>query len=86
MKDIVDMAANRGKLIDQSQCLNLFVANSKDNKLTAVHFYLWKKGLETGIYYLLTKAAIYAIQYTVYNSKGIKQNPSDKKEYLGCQG
>jgi len=98
MKDIVDMAADRGKFIDQSQSLNLFVADPTADKLTAMHFYAWKKGLKTGMYYLRTKAAVNAIQYTVdnskgieqnpsdENSKGIEQNPSDENECLSCQG
>jgi ribonucleotide reductase alpha subunit len=46
MKDIIDMAADRGKFIDQSQSLNLFMAAPTANKLTAMHFYAWKKGLK----------------------------------------
>lgn len=65
MKDIIDMAAARGKFIDQSQSLNLFIADPNADKLTAMHFYAWKKGLKTGIYYLRTKPAVNAIQYTV---------------------
>ena len=65
MKDIIDMAADRGKFIDQSQSLNLFIADPTVDKLTAMHFYAWKKGLKTGMYYLRTKPAVNAIQYTV---------------------
>jgi len=65
MKDIIDMAADRGRFIDQSQSLNLFVADPTADKLTAMHFYAWKKGLKTGMYYLRTKPAVSAIQYTV---------------------
>ncbi len=65
MKDIIDMAADRGKFIDQSQSLNLFIADPKPDKLTAMHFYAWQKGLKTGMYYLRTKPAVNAIQYTV---------------------
>ena len=46
MKDIIDMAADRGRFIDQSQSLNLFVADPTADKLTAMHFYAWKKGLK----------------------------------------
>lgn len=67
MKSIIDMAADRGKFIDQSQSLNLFIADPTVDKLTAMHFYAWKKGLKTGIYYLRTKPAVNAIQYTVSN-------------------
>lgn len=105
MKDIIDMAADRGKFIDQSQSLNLFIAEPSVDKLTAMHFYGWKKGLKvshltcgntssagrilasylerllticcpsaslffakTGMYYLRTKPAVNAIQYTVDKS------------------
>jgi ribonucleotide reductase alpha subunit len=46
MKDIIDMAADRGKFIDQSQSMNLFIADPTVDKLTAMHFYAWKKGLK----------------------------------------
>jgi ribonucleoside-diphosphate reductase subunit M1 len=69
MKDIIDMAADRGKFVDQSQSLNLFIADPSVDKLTAMHFYAWKKGLKTGMYYLRTKPAVSAIQYTVENNK-----------------
>jgi ribonucleoside-diphosphate reductase subunit M1 len=65
MKDVIDMAADRGRFIDQSQSLNLFLADPTIDKLTAMHFYAWKKGLKTGMYYLRTKPAVNAIQYTV---------------------
>ncbi|CAJ1962861.1 unnamed protein product [Cylindrotheca closterium] len=68
MKSIIDMAADRGKFIDQSQSLNLFIADPTVDKLTAMHFYAWKKGLKTGMYYLRTKPAVNAIQYTVENT------------------
>jgi len=85
MKDIIDMAADRGRFIDQSQSLNLFVADPTVNKLTAMHFYAWKKGLKTGMYYLRTKPAVNAIQYTVdQNDDEILQqsdNPSEQLPY-----
>lgn len=65
MRDIIDMAAERGKFIDQSQSLNLFVESPNLGKLTSMHFYAWKKGLKTGMYYLRTKAASAAIKFTV---------------------
>lgn len=65
MRDILDMAADRGIFIDQSQSLNLFVEAPNMAKLTAMHFYGWKKGLKTGMYYLRTKAAASAIKFTV---------------------
>ena len=65
MRDIIDMAAERGQFIDQSQSLNLFVENANLGKLTSMHFYGWKKGLKTGMYYLRTKSAVDAIKFTV---------------------
>lgn len=64
-KAVIDMAADRGAFICQSQSLNLFVENANFGKLTSMHFYAWKKGLKTGMYYLRTKAASDAIKFTV---------------------
>ncbi|EWH13870.1 ribonucleoside-diphosphate reductase subunit alpha [Cellulophaga geojensis KL-A] len=69
MKDIIDMSRHRGYFIDQSQSLNLFMENANYSKLTSMHFYAWKSGLKTGMYYLRTKAAADAIKFTVDNSK-----------------
>lgn len=62
---LIDMAAARGAFIDQSQSLNLFVAQPNYAKLTSMHFYTWKTGLKTGCYYLRTKAPIMAQKFTV---------------------
>lgn len=64
-RNLIDMAADRGAYICQSQSLNLFVDNPTTSKLTSMHFYAWKKGLKTGMYYLRTQAASQAIQFTV---------------------
>ncbi|MCC5938500.1 MAG: ribonucleoside-diphosphate reductase subunit alpha [Lunatimonas sp.] len=64
-KVIIDMAADRGAYICQSQSMNLFLQEPNFGKLTSMHFYSWKKGLKTGIYYLRSKAATSAIQFTV---------------------
>ncbi|MES2649906.1 MAG: ribonucleoside-diphosphate reductase subunit alpha [Bacteroidota bacterium] len=64
-RSIIDMAADRGAYICQSQSLNLFVDNATTAKLTSMHFYAWKKGLKTGMYYLRTQAATQAVQFTV---------------------
>ena len=69
MKDIIDMSRHRGYFIDQSQSLNLFMENANFAKLTSMHFYAWKSGLKTGMYYLRTKAAVDAIKFTLDNSK-----------------
>ena len=69
MKDIIDMSRQRGYFIDQSQSLNLFLENANFAKLTSMHFYAWKSGLKTGMYYLRTKSAVDAIKFTLDNSK-----------------
>ncbi len=69
MKDIIDMARHRGYFIDQSQSLNLFMEGATMAKLTSMHFYAWKSGLKTGMYYLRTKSAVDAIKFTIDNTK-----------------
>ena len=69
MKDIIDMSRQRGYFIDQSQSLNLFMQDANYAKLTSMHFYAWKSGLKTGMYYLRTKSAVNAIQFTVSKKK-----------------
>jgi ribonucleoside-diphosphate reductase alpha chain len=69
MKDIIDMARHRGYFIDQSQSLNLFMEGATMAKLTSMHFYAWKSGLKTGMYYLRTKSAVDAIKFTLSNKE-----------------
>ncbi|SDR86981.1 ribonucleoside-diphosphate reductase subunit alpha [Christiangramia echinicola] len=69
MKDIIDMSRHRGYFIDQSQSLNLFMENANYSKLTSMHFYAWKSGLKTGMYYLRTKSAVDAIKFTLEKEK-----------------
>lgn len=64
-RNIIDMAADRGAFVCQSQSLNLFVEQPNFAKLSSMHFYTWKKGLKTGMYYLRTKAAADAIKFTI---------------------
>ncbi|MCA0131054.1 ribonucleoside-diphosphate reductase subunit alpha [Winogradskyella alexanderae] len=73
MKDIIDMSRQRGYFIDQSQSLNLFMEGATMAKLTSMHFYAWKSGLKTGMYYLRTKSAVDAIKFTLTNKK--KEQP-----------
>lgn len=68
-KTIIDMSADRGAFICQSQSLNIFMENVNFAKLTSMHFYSWKAGLKTGMYYLRTKAATDAIKFTLDKSK-----------------
>ena len=74
MKDIIDMSRHRGYFIDQSQSLNLFMESATMAKLTSMHFYGWKSGLKTGMYYLRTKSAVDAIKFTLDN-KAKAQTP-----------
>jgi len=73
MKDIIDMSRHRGYFIDQSQSLNLFMEGATMAKLTSMHFYAWKSGLKTGMYYLRTKSAVDAIKFTLDTKK--KEQP-----------
>ena len=73
MKDIIDMSRHRGYFIDQSQSLNLFMEGATMAKLTSMHFYAWKSGLKTGMYYLRTKSAVDAIKFTLDNKA--KEDP-----------
>jgi ribonucleoside-diphosphate reductase alpha chain len=70
MRNIIDMAADRGAYICQSQSLNLFINAPNTSKLTSMHFYAWEKGLKTGMYYLRTQAASQAVKFTVENQGG----------------
>lgn len=89
-KTIIKMAADRGAFIDQSQSLNIHIAEPNYGKLTSMHFYAWQLGLKTGMYYLRTKPAAQAIQFTVDKTKlsknvststnGTNSNDRPKKE------
>jgi ribonucleoside-diphosphate reductase alpha chain len=74
-RNLIDMAADRGAYICQSQSLNLFVDHPTAGKLTSMHFYAWKKGLKTGMYYLRTQAATRAVQFTVEKQAGASMEP-----------
>lgn len=67
-KTLIDMAADRGPFIDQSQSLNLYMAQPSYGRITSMHFYSWKKGLKTGMYYLRTRPAADPIQFTIDRS------------------
>ena len=82
-RSLIDMSADRGAFICQSQSLNLFVEQPNFAKLSSMHFYTWKKGLKTGMYYLRTKAATDAVKFTV-DTTVIKQaqTVADKAEAI----
>jgi len=82
MKHILEMAADRGAFICQSQSTNLWMKEPTYNKLTAMHFYAWKKGLKTGIYYLRTKAKASPQQFTIEPDKN--NNLEDDEDCLMC--
>lgn len=76
-KDIIDMAADRGAFICQSQSLNIHIAAPTIPMLTSMHFYAWKRGLKTGMYYLRSKPKAHAIQFTVDSTKADTKLPED---------
>ena len=80
MKDIIDMARHRGFFIDQSQSLNLFMEGATMSKLTSMHFYAWKSGLKTGMYYLRTKSAVDAIKFTLKKKEAKPVEPKVEVE------
>ncbi|MDG1841705.1 MAG: ribonucleoside-diphosphate reductase subunit alpha [Crocinitomicaceae bacterium] len=83
-KSIIDMAADRGAFICQSQSLNIFMENANFGKLTSMHFYGWEKGLKTGMYYLRTKAATDAIKFTV-DKNAVKSSMSKEEKTVEQQ-
>jgi ribonucleotide reductase alpha subunit len=72
-KHLVDMAADRGAFIDQSQSFNVHIADPNFGKLTSLHFAAWRAGLKTGMYYLRTRAAADAIKFTVCTLSSLLQ-------------
>uniref|UniRef100_A0A6C0D7E4 ribonucleoside-diphosphate reductase n=1 Tax=viral metagenome TaxID=1070528 RepID=A0A6C0D7E4_9ZZZZ len=80
-KILIDMAADRGAFICQSQSLNLFMADPNYAKLTSMHFYGWKKGLKTGCYYLRTKAPVAAQKFTV-DPRMLVENDEERKKHV----
>merc|ERR1712126_514039 len=78
-KNVIRQAADRGAFIDQSQSLNIHIADPNFGKMSSMHFYGWESGLKTGMYYLRTKPAAQAIQFTVDKTK-VKDALSAKKD------
>lgn len=78
-KTLIDMSADRGAFICQSQSLNIFMMDPNFAKLTSMHFYSWKAGLKTGMYYLRTKAAVDAVKFTVDRQAIAETNPVTEK-------
>jgi ribonucleotide reductase alpha subunit len=83
-KTIIDLAADRGAFIDQSQSLNIFMKEPNYNKMSSMHFYGWSKGLKTGMYYLRSQAAADAIKFTVTEDRTPSKNTSASEECISC--
>ena len=93
MRDLIDMAADRGAFICQSQSLNLWLEDPNYKTMTSMHFYSWQKGLKTGIYYLRRRPKHNAQQFTIEPEK--RSGPSTgqpnallsapKEEEIGCE-
>merc|ERR1711915_72193 len=78
----IDMAADRGAYIDQSQSLNIHMVDASTSKLSSMHFHGWQLGLKTGMYYLRTKAAADAIKFTVEVDKMRKASTAESSRAL----
>jgi ribonucleotide reductase alpha subunit len=83
MKHLIDMAADRGAFICQSQSLNLWLEEPNYNTLTSMHFYSWTRGLKTGIYYLRRKAKHQAQQFTIEPESVSKESKEGKEKNEG---
>ncbi|MBU2884806.1 ribonucleoside-diphosphate reductase subunit alpha, partial [Gilvimarinus agarilyticus] len=82
-KAIIDMSADRGAFICQSQSLNIHLQEPNFGKMTSMHFYAWEKGLKTGMYYLRTKAAADAIKFTVTKDKKVESEAAELTDRAG---
>ena len=85
MRHLIDMAADRGAYICQSQSLNLWLEEPNYSNLTSMHFYSWSKGLKTGIYYLRRRARHQAQQFTIEPEKVEAVNPVEDVEDEICE-
>jgi ribonucleoside-diphosphate reductase alpha subunit len=83
-RTLIDLAADRGAFIDQSQSLNLFLKEPTFSQVSSMHFHAWRRGLKTGMYYLRTQPAAEAIQFTVQNSDGKPGRPAGSAEGGGA--
>jgi ribonucleoside-diphosphate reductase alpha chain len=84
-KAVVDMSQSRGPYIDQGQSLNVFMEDPNFGKLSSMHFYAWKAGLKTGMYYLRTRAAVNAVQFTVKNNEEpARKSMEEEKAAMLC--
>jgi ribonucleotide reductase alpha subunit len=82
MKHLIDMAADRGIYICQSQSLNLWLEDPDYSTLTSMHFYGWSKGLKTGIYYLRRRGRHQAQQFTIEPEKQVEKSETEEDDYV----
>jgi ribonucleoside-diphosphate reductase alpha chain len=83
-RSVIDMSVGRAPFIDQSQSLNIHMQDPNFGKLSSMHFYAWKGGLKTGMYYLRTRAAVNAVQFTVDQNHAAKPTTEEAREALIC--
>lgn len=81
---VIDMAQGRGPYICQSQSMNVHMQEPNFGKLSSMHFYAWKAGLKTGMYYLRTRAAVNAVKFTVDNASANKKTTEQEREAMVC--
>ncbi|KAJ3125211.1 Ribonucleoside-diphosphate reductase large subunit [Nowakowskiella sp. JEL0407] len=81
-RSIIDMAVDRGAYIDQSQSLNIHIAEATYSKLTSMHFHGWKRGLKTGMYYLRTRPAAEAIKFTVDQTMLSQSTQKEEEQFI----
>jgi ribonucleotide reductase alpha subunit len=83
-KIVIDMATDRSPFIDQTQSMNLWLANPTFGKVSSMHMYAWKKGLKTGMYYLRSRSAVDAVKVTVSTEKAAKEKFMKRNELEEC--
>lgn len=83
-RSVIDHASIRGAYIDQSQSMNVHMQEPNFGKISSMHFYAWKKGLKTGMYYLRTRAAVNAVQFTVKNNHKAKPTTEEAQAQMVC--
>jgi len=83
-RSVIDHASVRGAYVDQSQSMNVHMQEPNFGKISSMHFYAWKKGLKTGMYYLRTRAAVNAVQFTVKNNQKAKPSTEEAQAQMVC--
>jgi ribonucleoside-diphosphate reductase alpha chain len=83
-KSVIEMAAGRGPYIDQGQSMNIHMQDPNFGKLSSMHFHAWRTGLKTGLYYLRTRAAVNAVQFTVKNDNVSEESTQESREAMVC--